>query len=33
MGWLEPLQGVVVGLDTAPPAYFIEENPNYQNIR
>ncbi|RZN40597.1 MAG: type II toxin-antitoxin system VapC family toxin [Methanosarcinales archaeon] len=32
MGWLEPLQGVVVGLDTAPLIYFIEENLDYLNI-
>ena len=32
MGWLEPLQGEIVGLDTAPLIYFIEENPDYLNI-
>ncbi len=31
MGWLEPLQGEVVGLDTAPLIYFIESNPEYLN--
>lgn len=29
MEWLAPLQGQVVGLDTAPLIYFIEENPTY----
>ena len=27
MEWLKPLQGRVVGLDTAPLIYFVEENP------
>jgi predicted nucleic acid-binding protein len=29
MEWLVQLQGKVVGLDTAPLIYFIEENPTY----
>ncbi len=29
MEWLKPLRGTVVGLDTAPLIYFIEENPTY----
>jgi len=29
MEWLEELRGAVVGLDTAPLIYFIEENPAY----
>ncbi len=29
MGWIAQLQGKVVGLDTAPLIYFIEQNPNY----
>lgn len=29
MGWLESLRGQVVGLDTAPVIYFIQENPAY----
>lgn len=29
MEWLEALRGQVVGLDTAPFIYLIEENPNY----
>ncbi|MBD0385048.1 MAG: PIN domain-containing protein [Nostoc sp. C3-bin3] len=32
MEWLVQLQGQIVGLDTAPLIYFIEENPNYLNI-
>jgi hypothetical protein len=32
MGWLNPLQGAVVGLDPASLAYFIEENPDYLKI-
>jgi predicted nucleic acid-binding protein len=27
--WLDALQGKIVGLDTAPLIYFIEENPTY----
>ena len=29
MEWLEPLRGQVVGLDTAPIIYFVEEHPIY----
>lgn len=29
MGWIENLRGEVVGLDTTPLIYFIEENPTY----
>ena len=29
MEWIEALRGSVVGLDTAPLIYFIEENPTY----
>jgi predicted nucleic acid-binding protein len=29
MEWLKPLRGTIVGLDTAPLIYFIEENPTY----
>jgi hypothetical protein len=29
MEWLAQLQGQVVGLDSAPLIYFIEENPTY----
>jgi hypothetical protein len=29
MGWLATLRGKVVGLDTTPLIYFIEENPTY----
>jgi predicted nucleic acid-binding protein len=29
MGWIDALHGTVVGLDTAPLIYFIEENPVY----
>ncbi|ABA22931.1 PilT protein-like protein [Trichormus variabilis ATCC 29413] len=32
MEWLAQLQGQIVGLDTAPLIYFIEENPNYLNV-
>lgn len=32
MEWLIELQGKVVGLDTAPRIYFIEENPNYLEV-
>ena len=27
MGWIDSLRGSVVGLDTTPLIYFIEENP------
>jgi len=29
MGWIDSLRGSVVGLDTTPLIYFIEENPAY----
>jgi predicted nucleic acid-binding protein len=29
MGWVDSLQGSVVGFDTMPLIYYIEENPNY----
>ncbi|RUR86032.1 type II toxin-antitoxin system VapC family toxin [Chlorogloeopsis fritschii PCC 9212] len=32
MEWLVLLHGQIVGLDTAPLIYFIEENPNYLDI-
>ena len=32
MEWIEGLKGKVVGLDTAPLIYFIEENPAYLEI-
>ncbi|WP_445633058.1 Twitching motility protein PilT [Nostoc sp. DSM 114161] len=32
MQWIEQLQGQIVGLDTAPLIYFIEENPTYLEI-
>jgi predicted nucleic acid-binding protein len=32
MEWLAQLQGQIVGLDTAPLIYFIEENPNYLKV-
>jgi len=32
MGWLDALQGRVVGLDTAPLVYLIEENPAYIGV-
>ncbi|MEJ1935693.1 type II toxin-antitoxin system VapC family toxin [Nostoc sp. NIES-2111] len=32
MEWLAQLHGQIVGLDTAPLIYFIEENPNYLNL-
>ncbi|WP_232317124.1 type II toxin-antitoxin system VapC family toxin [Anabaena sp. CA = ATCC 33047] len=32
MEWLVQLQNQVVGLDTAPLIYFIEENPNYLDV-
>jgi hypothetical protein len=32
MEWVNALQGSVVGLDTAPLIYFIEENPTYVKI-
>ncbi|NJL68740.1 MAG: PIN domain-containing protein [Microcoleus sp. SM1_3_4] len=32
MEWIAQLQGQVVGLDTAPLIYFMEQNPNYIEI-
>ncbi|WP_254445373.1 MULTISPECIES: hypothetical protein [unclassified Anabaena] len=32
MEWLNKLQGKIVGLDTAPLIYFIEENPRYLQV-
>ncbi|MEH2199806.1 type II toxin-antitoxin system VapC family toxin [Nostoc sp.] len=32
MEWLVQLQRQIVGLDTAPLIYFIEENPNYLDV-
>ncbi|MBE3559162.1 MAG: PIN domain-containing protein [Ktedonobacteraceae bacterium] len=32
MGWVDPLKGYVVGLDTAPLIYFIEEHPVYADV-
>lgn len=32
MGWLDDLQGKVVGLDTSPLIYLIEENPRYLGV-
>ena len=32
MEWLDRLQGKIVGLDTAPLIYFIEQNPRYLKI-
>lgn len=32
MAWIDVLKGKVVGLDTAPLIYFIEDNPNYTRI-
>lgn len=32
MEWITQLQGQLVGLDTAPLIYFIEENPTYINM-
>lgn len=32
MAWVDALKGKIVGLDTAPLIYFIEENPNYTSI-
>lgn len=33
MEWLAQLQGQIVGLDTAPLIYFIEENSTYLKMR
>lgn len=32
MGWIASLRGKVVGLDTTPLIYFIEENPTYLEL-
>lgn len=32
MEWMTQLQGQIVGLDTAPLIYFIEENPVYVHL-
>ena len=32
MEWLNKLQGKIIGLDTAPLIYFIEENPIYLEV-
>ncbi len=32
MAWIDALKGKIIGLDTAPLIYFIEENPNYTSI-
>jgi hypothetical protein len=32
MEWLNELQGKIIGLDTAPLIYFIEENPSYLEV-
>lgn len=32
MEWIEALQGKIVGLDTTPLIYFIEENPTYLDM-
>ena len=32
MEWLEALRGKVVGLDTTPVIYFIEERPPYAEV-
>ncbi|MFN9559195.1 MAG: type II toxin-antitoxin system VapC family toxin, partial [Dolichospermum sp.] len=32
MEWLNKLQGKIIGLDTAPLIYFIEENPSYLEV-
>ena len=32
MGWLEKLDNQIVGLDTAPLIYYIEENPEYLKL-
>jgi predicted nucleic acid-binding protein len=32
MGWLDSLHDSVVGFDTMPLIYYIEENPNYSNV-
>jgi predicted nucleic acid-binding protein len=32
MGWLDSLHGNLVGFDTMPLIYYIEEHPNYSNV-
>lgn len=32
MEWIERLRGEIVGLDTAPIIYWVEENPNYLRL-
>ncbi len=32
MGWVSGLKGEIVGLDTSPLIYFIEENPRYSEV-
>lgn len=32
MGWVDPLQGKVVGCDTMPLIYYIEEHPHYLDV-
>ena len=32
MGWLAPLQGTLVGIDTAPLIYYIEQYPTYPKL-
>lgn len=32
MAWIDALKGKVVGLDTAPLIYFIEEHPDYAHV-
>ena len=32
MEWVTGLRGAVVGLDTAPLIYYIEENPDYLSV-
>jgi predicted nucleic acid-binding protein len=32
VGWINPLRGALVGLDTAPLIYYIEEHPTYLAI-
>jgi hypothetical protein len=32
MEWLNELQDKIIGLDTAPLIYFIEENPSYLEV-
>lgn len=32
MGWVDRLYGKIIGLDTAPLIYYMEENPSYLSI-